>query len=211
MAVFLPAAQYQRSPAPRLRELRSTNRLRGGAVLGYQFGMPYWEIELTTMPLDRFQAGEWDAFFDQHGAAKSAVWMGHPEYCAPMLHPDLLNLDRAGGATFDGTGPLYAIDDAFHLTVYDLPSFMTLKKGDLVSVEEGERTNLHRVQAESVSDAGGMLNLQIYPGLKPNRTVASVMRFWQPKGEFVLLGDAVQKIEVGPRHMYQFRAVERAN
>ena len=146
-----------------------SSKSRGGMVSEVRVADPYWYGELVTVGLEREEIAEWEAFLAESIDRQLSVDFVHPLYPCPISY----NVDTFPGAA---TGTLDAIVDGRTIHIDLLDPGLVLKKGDRISIEQGDRVCYYMIAAD-VTVATSATDVFITPRLRTGLfTVGAVVR-----------------------------------
>lgn len=135
-----------------------SSRTRGGFISNVRVADPYWSGELVTVGLEKAELEAWEAFLQDCIDRNLSIDFVHPLYRCPISY----NPDTVPGSP---TGTVGTFPDSRTIAVSGLASGLILKKGDRISLEQGDRVMYFMVGAD-VTIGASTTNVNIVPRLR---------------------------------------------
>lgn len=127
-----------------------SSKTRGGFVSEVKVADPYWYGELNTVDLSREELATWEAFLTECVDRKLSVDFVHPLYPCPMeYNPETFPLPA--------TGQIEDFLSGSFIEVSGLNPSLVLRKGDRLSIEQGDRVMYYMVSEDAAAPGEEML------------------------------------------------------
>lgn len=178
----LPAGEWFAQADFRLSEPYAVNELAGGGYQVMELATRRWLADFTTVEVDAADRQMWQAFLNTLRGGQRAFLAFDPEKTYPRAYgPGVLNLSRAVGGAFDGTGVLNSWTSS-SLQILGLPANYRATTGDMISFDWNGTKALHQIAEDAVAQASGVLNVSVEPAVLalPPPTFGASVAFVRP-------------------------------
>tara|TARA_B100000579_G_scaffold129653_1_gene104667 strand:- start:15244 stop:15879 length:636 start_codon:yes stop_codon:yes gene_type:complete len=127
----------------------------------YQWAGQYWEADITTIPLNRAQSAEWEAFFLKLKGTFGTFYL-QPD--PNSLTNQGTNASSPGSPTINGAHS--ANISSLSLTGATGGQTNYFKASDYISIGTGTSKQLFKVLSDANTDGGGNVTVDIFPRLR---------------------------------------------
>lgn len=201
MTVALPSVPYTKGN-PRLVRSNSQAKVGTRLIANVEWADPVWIAEMETDLLDPSRANQVRAFIDEVGSGARTV----------LYKPSFLPIPYAywsdpDAAALVNTGAVTSITDGFTVAMDSVTDGLTLTRGDLVGLEDGDYRSMHRVMIGGAA-SGGILSIVVEPFVPGYIGVGAVVRFLQPELNMRMLVNSDRFNEQNYNTSFSFTLVE---
>lgn len=147
----------------------------GGRFNHTEIGDPFWSIEFTSVPLKEGELAALDAWWHSLRDGLRSTLVTQNVTCRPFAHSNLANATPA-----QDTGTLTNVTGGNVLNVASLAAGLVFQPGDLLGLEAGAYSGLHRCVA--VAGSGTTRAITVEPPPRSYVAVAgALVRFENPE------------------------------
>lgn len=193
----LPATEFKSLSMQLVRAVAVSESPFSFVQQSYEHSGAKWQATVTLPPMNRADAGAWQAFFIELRGMRGTFLLGDPVGATP--------LGTATAATANGA----ASAGANTLVVDGMGNAKTLLKGTYIQLGSGATSRLHMLVADTTSDGSGNGTLTFEPALKDAVSDNATVTLTNPKGVFRLSQNEIGwEISDASKYGFTFACVE---